>query len=108
MMLALGKLDKNKNFRYYYIHDYQESLFKEFLLTVIWGKNQERGRHRIYSFRDSQEMRNKLNVLLTRKIREGYHIYYSYPDLKEILSDIGASRRLKERIERDRKRREVS
>ncbi len=106
MMLALGKLDKKRNFLYYYIHDYQESLFKESLLTVIWGKNQERGRHRTYSFSDPEDMREKLNNLLSRKIREGYHVYYSYPDLKEILSDIGASRVLKEKIERGR--REVS
>ena len=100
-MLALGKLDRRrKNFLYYYIHDYQESLFNEFLLTVIWGKNQERGRHRVYSFKKVEDMRDKLNALLIRKMREGYHIYYSYPDLKEILSDIGVSKVIKEKIEK--------
>ncbi len=109
MMLALGKLDRNsKNFLYYYIHDYQESLFdNEYLLTVIWGRNQEKGRYRVYGFGSDEELRAKVKSLLGKKIREGYHVYYSYPNLQKILSDIDISQALREKIGTNRGR-EVS
>ena len=85
MMCALGKLNDKGDFLYYYIHDYQGSLFGEFCLTVIWGKNQGRGRQITYTFKNHADFQKKLRSLLENKMRNGYSVFYSYPLLESLI-----------------------
>ena len=85
MICALGKLNEKGDFLYYYIHDYQGSLFGEFCLTVIWGKNQGIGRQKSYTLANHAEYQRKIRLLIEKKIRSGYSVFYTYPDLKALL-----------------------
>jgi len=79
MFLALGKINKDGGFQYYYLHDYQGTLFSRPGVTAIWGRNNGAGRQKNYTFDNYNEMISKLSRILKKRIESGYRMFYSYP-----------------------------
>ena len=79
MMLAFYKRMEADELRYYYVHDYQGGLFSPFALTIIWGREHERGRRKEYGFENRRAMERKIREILKTRAREGYKLLYSYP-----------------------------
>ena len=80
-MLAFYKRIRAHELRYYYVHDYQGSLFAPFAITAIWGRDSRKGRKTEYGFDSRGEMDRKIREILKRRARDGYRLLYSYPSI---------------------------
>ncbi|MCD6123144.1 MAG: hypothetical protein J7K04_15005 [Spirochaetales bacterium] len=88
MFIALGRMDKNGDFHYYYIHDYQGNLFSKIGVTAIWGINSSKGRQKSYTFENYNEMMKKISGILEKRIKSGYKMFYCYPKNSKLSSMI--------------------
>ena len=79
MMLAFYKNNTKEETQYYYIHDYQASLFSPYCLTVIWGKDLHQGRKKEYIFESRAGMELKIRNIVKKRVIENYKLLYSYP-----------------------------
>jgi len=78
-MLAFYKRGSGNQLQYYYLHDYQGSLYAQHAFTTIWGRGARGGRKVEHSFESSGEMDKKIRDIVRRRIREGYRLFYAYP-----------------------------
>jgi hypothetical protein len=81
MLLALYREDKDQQLFYYYMHDYQGSLFTKYSFTAQWGREFDRGRKKDYYFASRREKDRKLRQILRRRALQGYRLFYSYPSM---------------------------
>lgn len=63
---------------YYSIHDHQATLFDEFIVTSVWGRNLDRGREHHHTCSDRKEMRRYIASLMEKRSREGYRLIYTF------------------------------
>jgi hypothetical protein len=78
-MLAFYKASTKQKTQYYYIHDYQASLFSPHCLTIIWGKDLQQGRKKEFIFETRAEMDRKIREIVKKRVLENYKLLYSYP-----------------------------
>ena len=78
-MLAFYKRGRADQLQYYYLHDYQGTLYAQHAFTTLWGKGERQGRKAEHSFEDSGEMDRKIRDIVRRRIRDGYRLFYAYP-----------------------------
>lgn len=81
MMIAFYKKNNKEELQYYYIHDYQGTLFSKNCITVIWGKGIKPGRKKEYVFDNDNELDKKVREILKLRVKEGYKLLYSYPQI---------------------------
>lgn len=63
---------------YYSLHDRQKSLFADFILVAIWGKEIAKGREKVYTFKTQKEMDIKVRKIFKQRIQQGYKVLYSF------------------------------
>ena len=83
MVLAFYKKTDDDELLYYYIHDYQGTLFSRYCITAIWGKGVKPGKKKDFIFEDTDEMDNKVREILNKRVKEGYKLLYSYPHIND-------------------------
>jgi predicted DNA-binding WGR domain protein len=83
MMLAFYKKSNKGELFYYYIHDYQGTLFSKSCITVIWGEGIKPGRKKEYSFDNDEDLDKKVREILKLRVKEGYKLLYSYPHIND-------------------------
>jgi hypothetical protein len=82
-MLAFYKKSDSGDLLYYYIHDYQGTLFSKSCITVIWGEGIKPGRKKEFSFENDDDFDKKVREILKKRVKENYKLLYSYPHIND-------------------------
>lgn len=91
MTVTLYKIGKDGRKYYYSLHNRQKHLFSAYSYTVVWGRELQSGRERVYEFETRREMNARIRRTIARKVREGYKVLYSFARRSEenrILSEL--------------------
>ena len=59
MVLAFYKKTDDDELLYYYIHDYQGTLFSRYCITAIWGKGVKPGKKKDFIFEDKDQKKKE-------------------------------------------------
>lgn len=86
MIITFFKEDAKGSFWYYSVHDRQGNLFTEFALTVIWGREPNAGREKVYLYDSAKEKDQALRVILRKKVYQGYKVLYRFARNKRYIA----------------------
>lgn len=78
MIITFFKEDAKGHFWYYSVHDRQGNLFADFAFTIIWGREPNAGREKVYLYDSRREMERALRLIIRKKISQGYKVLYRF------------------------------
>ena len=78
MIITFFKEDAKGSFWYYSVHDRQGNLFADYAFTVIWGREPNAGREKVYLYESRREMETALRRIIRKKTGQGYKVLYRF------------------------------